>query len=141
MIVAGFGCRKGVSADEVAAAFALALDRAGLRPGVIAAFAAPAAKGGEAALKIAADRHGLPLILVPEAALAAAADRTLTRSERVVALLGVPSAAETAALAAAGPGARLMGPRSSAGNVTCALAAPVADTADNSDPLVDEPAR
>jgi len=126
VIIAGFGCRKGATSDEVAAAFALALARAGLEPGAIAAFAAPTSKGGETGIAAAAERHGLPLVLIPDAALKAAADRALTRSERVVALLGVPSAAETAALAAAGPTARLMGPRASSGKATCALAAPPA---------------
>jgi cobalt-precorrin 5A hydrolase len=53
----------------------------------------------------------------------AASDRTETRSARVLALMGVPTVAEAAALAAAGPAARLLGPRLVVGAATCALAA------------------
>ena len=61
--------------------------------------------------------------MVSQAELRAANDRTETRSERVLALTGVPSVAEAAALAAAGPSARLIGPRIVMGAATCALAA------------------
>jgi cobalt-precorrin 5A hydrolase len=47
---------------------------------------------------------------------------TLTHSELSLALAGVPSVSEAAALAAAGAGARLYGPRIVVGPVTCALA-------------------
>jgi hypothetical protein len=47
---------------------------------------------------------------------------TLTHSELSQALAGVPSVSEAAALGAAGDGARLLGPRTVAGPVTCALA-------------------
>ncbi|MBP0574469.1 cobalamin biosynthesis protein, partial [Mycobacterium tuberculosis] len=70
----------------------------------------------------AAAALGLPLVFLPEAALAAAAPGAVTRSERVVALFGVPSIAETAALAAAGPNARLVVPRRIVGPVTVAVA-------------------
>jgi len=59
---------------------------------------------------------------VPKSALDAASGRTATRSERVHALIGVPSVAEAAALAAAGPLAQLIGPRLAVGPATCALA-------------------
>jgi cobalt-precorrin 5A hydrolase len=41
----------------------------------------------------------------------------------VLAVAGVPSVSEAAALAAAGPGARLIAPRVAVGPATCALAA------------------
>jgi cobalt-precorrin 5A hydrolase len=47
---------------------------------------------------------------------------TLTHSARSLALAGTPSVSETAALAAAGKGARLLGSRIVVGPVTCALA-------------------
>jgi cobalt-precorrin 5A hydrolase len=54
----------------------------------------------------------------------AAAEGVTTQSPRVQALRGVGSVAEAAALAAAGPGARLLGPRavSACGTATAALA-------------------
>jgi len=49
---------------------------------------------------------------------------TLTQSARVASLYGTGSLAEAAALAAAGPGARLLGPRATSqdGKATAALA-------------------
>ena len=74
MIVAGVGCRKGASADDIGAVIADALARAE------------------------------------------------TRSERVLALMGIPCIAEAAALAGGGPTARLILPRIAIGTATCALA-------------------
>lgn len=65
---------------------------------------------------------GVPLVLVPRAELEAAGARVQTRSERVLEMTGVPSVAEAAALAAAGPQARLIVPRIAARTATCALA-------------------
>ncbi|MFK8250486.1 cobalamin biosynthesis protein [Ancylobacter terrae] len=122
MIVAGVGSRRGVSAEEVRAAIEGALERFGASLDDVSMLATPAIKGGEAGIARAAAELVLPLILVPQAQLEAAGARAISRSERVVALLGVPSAAETAALAAAGAGGRLLGPRFVLGPVTCALA-------------------
>lgn len=122
MIVAGIGSRAGATATEVASALDAALARAGLTRADVGALATPAVKGGEPGITAAATALGLPLVLVPQKTLEAAADRTLTRSERVVALMGVPSASETAALAACGPSGKLIAPRTAVGPVTCALA-------------------
>jgi cobalt-precorrin 5A hydrolase len=122
MIVAGIGCRKGASANEIGAAISAALSRAGLRHDALGLIAAPAMKGGEPGIAAAATDFGVPLVLVPQADLKAAGPRTATRSARVVALMGVPSAAEAAALAAGGPAARLLAPRIAVGPATCALA-------------------
>ena len=48
--------------------------------------------------------------------------RALTRSKPSLAASGTPSVSETAALAAAGQDATLLGPRVSVGPVTCAIA-------------------
>jgi cobalt-precorrin 5A hydrolase len=122
MIVAGIGCRKGASASEIGAAITAALSRAGLRHDALGLIAAPAMKGGEPGIAAVATDLGVPLVLVPPADLEAAGPRTATRSARVVALMGVPSAAEAAALAAGGPAARLLAPRIAVGRATCALA-------------------
>jgi cobalt-precorrin 5A hydrolase len=116
--VAGIGCRKGVSAEEVEAAVARAvpLGRS------LDALAIGEGKRAEAGIMAAAERLGLPIVLVGAEALAAAAPRALSRSARVEALLGLPSLAETAALAAAGPASRLLGPRLAVGRVACAVA-------------------
>lgn len=115
----GLGCRPGVGAEAVIAAVeAVRADLAGA-PDV---FATIAGRQGEAGLAEAAAALGLPLVFLPQAALAAAAPAAVTRSERVVALFGVPSVAETAALAAAGPAAILVVPRRVIGPVTIAVA-------------------
>nr|WP_181704202.1 cobalamin biosynthesis protein [Chthonobacter albigriseus] len=116
----GLGCRSGVAVEAVLALVKTALSRTEGRP--LALFTA-AEKENEPALTAAAAVLGLPLVFVPRRDLEAAADRAVTRSERVVALFGVPSVAETAALAGAGPDGRLVLPRISADGVTCAIAA------------------
>jgi cobalt-precorrin 5A hydrolase len=120
MIVAGIGCRKGASADQIAAAIASAL--AGTACKAFDIIAAAAAKGDEPGIAAAAQALGVTLVLVQQNELEAAGSRTLTHSERVMALMGVPSVAEAAALAAAGPSARLLAARIALGPVTCALA-------------------
>ena len=120
MIVAGIGCRKGASAAAISAVIADALARAGLD--TLDLVAAPESKGGEHGVAAAAAALGVPLVLVAKADLEAAGARTKTRSERVLTLIGVPSVAEAAALAAGGPAARLILPRITVGVATCALA-------------------
>jgi cobalt-precorrin 5A hydrolase len=122
VIVAGIGCRRGASAQEVRAAIEAALGRHALAPTVLAALATSAAKGHEPGIVAAASALGVPLVLVPQPELEAAGARTATRSERVRAATGVPSLAEAAALAAGGPAARLIAPRIAVGPATCALA-------------------
>jgi len=123
MIVAGVGCRRGTGAPDVEAAIRAALARAGVASDDLDAIATIAAKRGEAGIEIVAAKLGVAVMFVSEADLKAAAPRTETRSERVLALTGVPSVAEAAALAAAGPSAHLISPRLVIGAATCALAA------------------
>ncbi|MBL6078242.1 cobalamin biosynthesis protein [Belnapia sp. T18] len=122
-LVAGFGCRRGAPAEAIAAALDAALHDAGCTLAALTALATSTAKAAEPGLQAMAARLALPLTTPPDAALAAAAPACITASPRVEALTGLPSLAEAAALAAAGPGARLLGPRRSAGGLaTCALA-------------------
>jgi cobalt-precorrin 5A hydrolase len=122
VIVAGVGCRKGAQAADIAAAIAAALARAGLRETAVHLIATSAHKQDEPGIAAAASAMGVPLVLVRQDDLEAAADRTATRSARVTAVAGVPSVAEAAALAAGGPGARLVAARVVVGQATCALA-------------------
>jgi cobalt-precorrin 5A hydrolase len=126
MIVAGFGCRKGVDAAEVIAAYRAALDRHGIDGADF--LAAPLMKSEEQGLQEAARQLRLPLRPVESDDLARCADRALTRSERVAIALGVPSASEAAALFVAGARSSLLGPRIVLGRVTCALAYSKDDT-------------
>jgi cobalt-precorrin 5A hydrolase len=122
MIVAGVGCRAGASAGEIGAVIDAVLARAGLRANQLGAIATSPAKGGEPGIVAEASGRGVRLIVVPQADFEAAGARTVTRSERVQALTGVPSVAEAAALAAAGASARLLAARIAVGPATCALA-------------------
>ena len=114
--VAGIGCRRGVTVAEVLAA----LDAAcGARGVSVDALAVLPGKRGEAALGEAAARRGLPLRIAEGAV---APERLATRSAASLAATGTGSASEAAALAVAGPAARLLGPRLVVGRVTCAIA-------------------
>jgi cobalt-precorrin 5A hydrolase len=123
MIVAGVGCRKGVQPGDVKAVILAALERAGIDLSELRLIATTYAKSREKGIEVAASVMRVPLVLVTPADLISAQMRVATRSERVEALVGVPSVAEAAALAAGGPAARLIAPRIVLGPATCALAA------------------
>jgi cobalt-precorrin 5A hydrolase len=122
VIVAGVGCRKAISAAQVESAIEAALLHNRLAGHQLKRIAVPAVKGTEAGIVAAAAARGVPLVLIAQNALEAADVRTLTRSARSMDTLNVHSVAEAAALAAAGPNARLLAPRVAVGPVTCALA-------------------
>jgi cobalt-precorrin 5A hydrolase len=121
-MIAGVGCKAGASAGEIEVAIAEALARAGLSAGALTALATSFAKADEPGIAVAAAARGLKLLVVSQRDLEAADARIITRSERVLALTGVPSVSEAAALAAAGPASRLVGARVAVGPATCALA-------------------
>jgi cobalt-precorrin 5A hydrolase len=123
MIVAGVGCRKGVQPGDVKSVIVAALERAGIDVSELRLIATIYAKSRENGIEVAASVMRVPLVLVTPADLISAQMRVATRSERVQALVGVPSVAEAAALAAGGPAARLIAPRVVVGPATCALAA------------------
>jgi cobalt-precorrin 5A hydrolase len=121
VIVAGFGFRAGAGPASLADALARARAAAGAAeaPARLATAEDKAREPGFAAF---ARAQGLPVAALPPEALAGRP--TETDSPRVRALRGTGSLAEAAALAAAGPGAALLGPRAVAadGRATCALA-------------------
>ncbi|ODN69841.1 cobalamin biosynthesis protein [Methylobrevis pamukkalensis] len=119
----GIGCRSGIAPEAVVALVETAIARlAPEHAATPAALFTTRAKLAEIALAQAAAVLGLALVHLPEADLQAVSERAVTSSERVIALFGVPSVAECAALAGAGPGARLVLPRLSENGVTCAIA-------------------
>ncbi|MBT3070411.1 cobalamin biosynthesis protein [Rhodomicrobium sp. Az07] len=121
-IVAGLGFRKNAGADAIVDAVAAALEAAGVQAASLGALATLADKAAEPGFLEAAQRFRLRVALVSEADLAEASAGALTVSARVMAEKGVPSVAEAAALAAAGPGARLLGPRVTNREAACAIA-------------------
>jgi cobalt-precorrin 5A hydrolase len=122
MIVAGIGCRKGANAYEIDAAIDAALTEAGQPREALTCIATADGKGSEGGVIEAAAGRGLRLVLLKPAELEAAEPRTQSSSPRVKKLFGVPSVAEAAALAAAGPNSTLLVPRIVVGPATCALA-------------------
>ena len=119
MRVAGLGFRK----ETTAAALAEAIAAAGGGP--IDRLATAEDKAGARALLALSETLGLAVTAVPLATLAAMP--TPTRSPRVVARYGTGSVAEAAALAVAGPGARLTAPRAASADGTATAA--IAETA------------
>ncbi len=118
-VIAGIGFRADIEAGDIVAVVREAVARAGCAAD---ALAVPDFKAHEAGVRAAADALGLPIILVPRAALQGAQGRCLTRSAAAQRATGLASVAEAAALAAGGAAARLLLPRVSLARATCALA-------------------
>ncbi len=120
MRVAGFGFRDRVTEGALEAALEAALAEAG-GPAGIGALATAEDKAAHPALAALALRLALPLRAVP---LLALAETGATLTARAPARYAGKSLAEAAALAAAGPGARLVSPRSVSPDrtATCAIA-------------------
>ncbi|TPJ41096.1 cobalamin biosynthesis protein [Mesorhizobium sp. B2-5-13] len=122
MMVAGIGSRKGVTVEDVLAAIETALEAHGLAMSALSALATAALKKDEDAIAAAGRKLNLPVVIVDNAALQAASPRTLSNSSLSRDLAGTPSVSEASALAVAGKGASLLGPRTVLGAVTCAIA-------------------
>ncbi|MBZ9673715.1 cobalamin biosynthesis protein [Mesorhizobium sp. ES1-3] len=122
MMVAGIGSRKSVTVQEVLAAIETALEAQGLAMSALSALATAALKKDEDAIAAAGRKLNLPVIIVDEATLEAASPRTLSNCSLSRDLAGTPSVSEASALAVAGKGGSLLGPRTVLGAVTCAIA-------------------
>ena len=122
MIVAGIGAQKGVKAKDVLAAIDAALKIYLLKREAIAALCSSMSKSAEAGLIGAAKELGIECRAIAHPTLRRAAENTITESGASIAATGLASLSEAAALAGAGPRARLLGPRIAVGPVTCALA-------------------
>ena len=119
-VAVGIGCRKNCPADAIEALARQALGRI--------ADAAPfgmftlADKADEPGLAEAAGRLGLELTYLSRDALKARAGDAQVHSSLAESLFDVPSVAEAAALAGAGPASVLIVPRIAANGATCAIA-------------------
>ena len=122
MILAGFGCRRGATTGDFIAALAQALEIARCEYSTLAGVALPHFRQAEPGAIAATTLWGLPVEIVDQPALAQACRRAETHSALAFAHTGLTSVAESAALAAAGPGSRLLARRTGAGSVTCAIA-------------------
>jgi cobalt-precorrin 5A hydrolase len=121
LVAIGVGCRAGVAGEAIVALARRALAEAGAPEGERRMFTL-AAKAGEPGLIEAARLLRAPLTPLPLEALEAQAERIVTPSQAVRSRFGVPNIAEAAALAGAGQGGRLAGPRLKADGATCAIA-------------------
>lgn len=128
MIAVGVGCRKGCAANEIVRVIDRALDLAHKTRADAHALFAPDFKRSEPGLVLAAEQLHKPLLWLPVPELQAQAAHALSHSEQTLQRYGLPSIAETAALAGAvsfahgRAQARLLGPRSQLAAATCALA-------------------
>ena len=122
MMVAGIGSRKGVSVEEVLAAIETALEAHGLAISALSALATAPLKKDEAAISAAGRALNLPVLVADDRVLQLASPGAVSRCELSQRRAGTPSVSEASALAVAGAGARLLGPRTVLGPVTCAIA-------------------
>jgi cobalt-precorrin 5A hydrolase len=130
VIAAGIGCRANCDVEDLVRAMMAALKSGSRDLAEVYAIYAPDFKRDERGLSLMADRLGKPLVIVSLAELEKYSNGALTTSLHVKQRFGVPSIAETAALAGAralsphAPAVRLVGPRTISGGATCALAEP-----------------
>lgn len=117
MIVAGIGFNTSATPKSLARAVEAAMQAAGVAR--LDALASAHAKATAQPLQDFAAARALPLLAVDVAGVV-----TPTQSPRVQALFGTGSLAEAAAIAAAGPNARLIAGKtpSPCGRATCAIA-------------------
>jgi cobalt-precorrin 5A hydrolase len=119
MIVAGVGCQTVCSTDEIVALVRRALAACGEQT---ACLATATSRATLPAMREAADVLGLSIEAIDHAALLAEQPRCKTVSPAALRATGLASVAEAAALAAAGPGSRLILPRIASARATCAIA-------------------
>ncbi|HHG89267.1 MAG TPA: precorrin-3B C(17)-methyltransferase [Devosia sp.] len=116
-LVAGMGCARGASGEEVIALLEKTLGQTGLAPQCLAAIATIDIKSDETALHTAARHFGVPLRLFSAAELAEERDRVPNPSKVVKAETGTPSVAEAAAIKAG----QLLVAKQKTKNATCAI--------------------
>ena len=122
MIVAGVGCRRGVSADEIEKVVRMALGLFQLPAERLDALATESEKATDPAFAEAARRLSTRLAACTVEDLDRVAGQVLTPSKLVLESKGVPSIAEASALVIAGRNARLLGTRVATAQATCAIA-------------------
>ena len=122
MIVAGVGCRRGTSADEIEKVVRMALGLFQLPAERLDALATESEKATEPVFAEAARRLSTRLMACTVEDLDRVAGQVLTPSKLVLEAKGVPSIAEASALVAAGRNARLLGTRVATAQATCAIA-------------------
>ena len=116
----GIGCKRGTSAERIAAAVDAALKEAGLRPEAVAGAASIDVKKDEPGLLEHCARRGVPIAFYSADELRAVPGE-FSSSAFVERTVGVDNVCERAAMRAAGPGARLLAPKRGGNGVTVAV--------------------
>jgi cobalt-precorrin 5A hydrolase len=120
-VAIGLGCKKGCASEAIVALVERVMTAASCA-GASACLFTHAAKRSEPGLADAAEALGLSLVFLEAEVLRQASLRAATSSPKAMALFGLPSIAETAALAGAGPSSVLLVARMSEGGASCAIA-------------------
>lgn len=122
MIVAGVGCRRETSADEIERVVRMALGMFDLPVERLDALATESEKATDPAYADVARRLSVKLVACTVDDLDRVAGRVLTPSKLVLKAKGLPSIAEASALVVAGRDGRLLGTRVATEHATCAIA-------------------
>lgn len=120
--VLGIGSARGAEPEALWQHVSDCLHSADVAPGAVACVASIDLKADEAAIVAVAERLGVPYRLFTADELSAQEARLETPSEVVRAEVGCPGVSEGAALAAAGPEAALIMPKSKTSEATVAIA-------------------
>jgi cobalt-precorrin 5A hydrolase len=122
MIVAGVGCRRETSADEIERVVRMALGMFDLPVERLDSVATESEKATDPVFAEVARRLSVRLVGCTVDDLDRVAGRVLTPSKLVLKAKGLPSIAEASALVVAGREGRLLGTRVATERATCAIA-------------------
>ena len=122
VLAVGVGCERDAAPDETLALVRATLDEHGLAEGAVACVVSVDVKADEPAVHAVGEALGVPTRFFPAARLEEETPRLATPSETVFRAVGCHGVAEAAALAAAGPAARLIVAKTVGGRATCAIA-------------------
>jgi cobalt-precorrin 5A hydrolase/precorrin-3B C17-methyltransferase len=121
-LAVGVGCERGANIGEALELIEATLDAAGLSREAVALVASIDLKADEPAVLAAGEHLSAPVRFFPAGRLEAETPRLHSPSDVVFREVGCHGVAEAAALAAAGPEARLVAPKRRSARVTCAVA-------------------
>ena len=120
--VLGLGCRSSATAEELLHLAGEALLRAGMTAGRLSAVASLDRRAESGTIDAVAARLGVRAVYFDAGTLERETPRLANPSENVFRAVGCHGVAEAAALAAAGPAARLVLPKIGSGGLTAAIA-------------------
>jgi cobalt-precorrin 5A hydrolase/precorrin-3B C17-methyltransferase len=120
--VLGLGCERATLPDEVMALVFSALEMAGVVPDQVAGLASIDSRRDEPAMAVVAARLAVPALFFDAETLERETPRITSPSDLVFARVGCHGVAESAALAAIGPDAELVLPKTKSAHATVAIA-------------------